>query len=1813
MQGFYDGSVPVLHAWLNNGGNCSTTGCAWTPADQYAPPVYFTAHDAAGHSWDHGVRIVDLDGEGLPDLLYGFDSDPSSEVDLGGRAAWRNTGMGWTQDLRYSPPTAFTARDAGAPSGADRGARLLDLDGDGKPDMLLKGSRCWPGASCVTHAMAYINTGAGWVESARYRVPDPAYFAVTDSEGHSFDGGLRSVDLNGDMLSDLLWSLSDESGVHTAALINTGSGWLVQTGPDGYSPRSAAMFAFANDWSALDPTQTCPTFELHVGSGSFDGGLRIVDLNLDGKPDLLGGAARCDALAGFYAGSWINNGRDSFEQDGYYSSKCASPGFVGDASWCHFGGDCYGAQYEHHLADLDGDGGVDSLGGSENGATARTFARSDAFLDLMTSVSNGLGGTVTASYAPAPQLDGAILPGSSGPGIPNTWPQQLVTRVVTTDGRGGSYATHYSYHDARFYPGTLAERRNLGFAYIDAADEQTGQWTRTYYNQAPVLEGHVAESRSYTGANQLIEHTIFAYDLVNPSVGTELVRERQRETTTFEPTSTSSYASSQTTATDYDDYGNVTVSTQSADNLPTVTVTTTYDNDPANWILGRVRDVKTSSGGATLSEIQYTWTANSITEKREWLDTSGSWLTTAMTYDANGNLTSATEPTALDGLLRRTRLEYDPTYNAYPFTVTNALGQSSSMRYYPDGQIESVTDANGNVVKFEYDVFGRIQRETRPDEGTTSYTYDSWGDPNTQWSRVCVALNPNQTTCTERYFDGAGFAYRETSSGSGAQSVSVTHCKDVAGRSAASSVPYFGANVVNCGDPSTSWTTVTYDGASRVSSVTKPDATVTHLSYGPNPGATPACPSALATCMQDPNGQVTVRTVDARRKVTSIVDAARQTTSYGYEPLGRLTSVTLPNGQVFSATYDSLNRRTSTADSRLETTALGYDAVGNLMSVVSAGKAITLAYDALGRLVRKQAGDEPAVTYTYDEPEFANGKGRLTTVVDQAGTTHFAYTAMGFLNNFVRSIDGSEYSQYFTYDSGGRITRVTYPDQTSHADYAYTNEGNLASVALNDTDLATWSNYTASGRPQNVRYGNGVSTTYGYDTVNHLASLATVRGDTILQNLSYDWYSRPNTAGLNLGSITDNRPGKVAADGSITDETQTYTYDPLYRLTEATGAWGATTPNTYVQKKYEYDSIGNPTTFGGVTDRTLTFNGQQVDTVTGLDGVAWSYTWTAENRLASATKDGGLTAKMTYDFSGDRVKKEYTPASGPTVTTTYIGKMYERRTYSDGSPDRNTVYVFANGQLLASVTTAGRVATALRDANRWKSEMAATTTYSWRDARGVSQKVRHFLKALSLHPRAVTWILFTLYGVFVIVVVVAYLAAPSTCVSAMSGFSPNLRPVSLVVLVLFTFTGCGGPDAASLRVPRNYLIAGDTTNGPALGTYFYHRNHISSNSVITDPSGNEVTRLVYLPFGELSRANSSGTDTVTSKFTGQEYDEELGLYYYGARYYDPKVGRFLSPDPFIGDIGDPQSFNRYSYVANNPVKYIDPTGYQGCPADICTSYPGPGDPGGPGYVPGTYDPARPGAHDPVYLPGQSPGSPTSQPPGQPSTGGPSSASPPPPKPLPPTPFMPTDTYIVEGMPAPPADALLGGTNSAGGSSTRVDESVPQAVAWRSYNIGMCGGEPMEGWRRSYFDFQWRKAWRDYWSQVEWARSQTLDALALTNVSPVGGAAKLSVWLARGLSGVGFGAIYGALPASSMAARPIGASWPAVAVRGGAALSLGVLSLDIGVTVGSLPSAGLLLLQTPVGTYYGGYYQFYDPEPYPWEAYGGPYEWDLYGR
>jgi RHS repeat-associated protein len=114
--------------------------------------------------------------------------------------------------------------------------------------------------------------------------------------------------------------------------------------------------------------------------------------------------------------------------------------------------------------------------------------------------------------------------------------------------------------------------------------------------------------------------------------------------------------------------------------------------------------------------------------------------------------------------------------------------------------------------------------------------------------------------------------------------------------------------------------------------------------------------------------------------------------------------------------------------------------------------------------------------------------------------------------------------------------------------------------------------------------------------------------------------------------------------------------------------------------------------------------------------------------------------------------------------------------------------------------------------------------------------------------------------------------------------------------------------------------------------YYFHGDHLGSTSIITDKCGNKVLETRYFPYGTKRVENSySGCTSLDNRirhfFTGQELDGETGLYFYGARYYDPVLGRFIQPDTLVPNPRDPQDLNRYTYAGNNPLKYTDPTGH----------------------------------------------------------------------------------------------------------------------------------------------------------------------------------------------------------------------------------------------------------------------------------------------
>lgn len=134
----------------------------------------------------------------------------------------------------------------------------------------------------------------------------------------------------------------------------------------------------------------------------------------------------------------------------------------------------------------------------------------------------------------------------------------------------------------------------------------------------------------------------------------------------------------------------------------------------------------------------------------------------------------------------------------------------------------------------------------------------------------------------------------------------------------------------------------------------------------------------------------------------------------------------------------------------------------------------------------------------------------------------------------------------------------------------------------------------------------------------------------------------------------------------------------------------------------------------------------------------------------------------------------------------------------------------------------------------------------------------------------------------------------------------------------------GSLEAAQARVmaraAKNNFQEGDAYEKMQ---FYYHPDHLGSSSYITNLDGEVVQHIEYVPFGEVFVEERNNIWNTPYLFNAKEFDEETGLYYYGARYYDPRVSLWISTDPYE----DKYPFvNSYCYVLNNPIKLIDPNG-----------------------------------------------------------------------------------------------------------------------------------------------------------------------------------------------------------------------------------------------------------------------------------------------
>jgi RHS repeat-associated protein len=690
-------------------------------------------------------------------------------------------------------------------------------------------------------------------------------------------------------------------------------------------------------------------------------------------------------------------------------------------------------------------------------------------------------------------------------------------------------------------------------------------------------------------------------------------------------------------------------------------------------------------------------------------------------------------------------------------------------------------------------------------------------------------------------------------------------------------------------------------------------------------------------------GSVTAYTYDADGDLVTEVDPLGNTTSYAHDAEGRTLSIRRPDGGLTSYThgiagpvsiterihdwlrprrritriaYGTHGKPTSITDPRGKVTTLTYDASGDLAAVADPlGHSTTYAYDPMGRRTTVTDAVGSVTTTAYD------GRGRPVRITRHDGThTDFSYDSMGRRSTVTDPLGRlTEYG----YDSAGRLSSVQDPDN-GQTIYGYDVMGNLTS--LTDAGNRTTSfEYDPYNRVKKTVYPGGAFETYIYDAAGRLATRIDRRG--ITTTFSYDGASRLTSKTYSDGTpqvtFTYDSMGRTLTAANQTD-TLTWTYDLVGQLLSEASAKNATvvaydhdaggnlqrlTLNDAIAIAYAYDDDSRLTSITRNAN-VFTFGYDASHQRTSLvfpNGVSTTHAYDALGRLTSLAAVSGTTTVTSFGYTHDdadnRLRKT-TASHSEDYTYDPLNRL--RQVLSNAIPNESYTYDGV-GNRLTSLTAPGW---AYDERNRLLSQ--GSTTYGY-DANGnLIQKTEGGVTSTyewDAEDR-LKWVCNS---------------APCPQSSAVASFKYDAlgRRVEKVVGAATHAFAYDGEDILRYTRPGSVWIY---VHGPGIdeplareneaGAWrFFHADGLGSLVQVTNASGVVTESFGYDAFGRLLTGTPSGY-----AFTGREWDGEIGLYYYRARYYDPKIGRFISEDPS-------RTLAEYSYVDSNPTTFIDPSGF----------------------------------------------------------------------------------------------------------------------------------------------------------------------------------------------------------------------------------------------------------------------------------------------
>ena len=539
-----------------------------------------------------------------------------------------------------------------------------------------------------------------------------------------------------------------------------------------------------------------------------------------------------------------------------------------------------------------------------------------------------------------------------------------------------------------------------------------------------------------------------------------------------------------------------------------------------------------------------------------------------------------------------------------------------------------------------------------------------------------------------------------------------------------------------------------------------------------------------------------------------------------------------------------------------------------------------------------------------------------------------------------------------TYDSWNRVQTMTYPDGEV-VTYHYNAAGQVERLTSNkqgrQSVIVDRIGYDKEGHTVYTKLGNGTETTYTYDKQRERlqAMNLTADGQTVMEN-RYRYDAVDNILGItnaaNPTSLTKLNKAKLGGRSS-----HTYEYDELNRLIHANGkakrasydmvmSFGRMSePLTKVQKvdstttaksynfAYKYEDSNHPTapTQIGHDHYTYDANGNPTLVTNDSTNTTREMYWDEDNRLM-VLSDNGKTSRYTYNAAGERIMKSYGTMEG-----VYINGAPQGITFHE--TDNFTLYPasilsvnknrFTKHYFLGDKRIASRIGTGLFNnvyGRNGSYVTAGQQDYAERMNQIQTQKEAYY-KKVGVAPGVPTEKGAygdpedTGVGYNAVLTELGNHDVPQGWIQTPH---PNTTPG----------TNPGAP--VSWNDPSNPddpqagygYIPNDTTKEE---TFFYHSNHLGSTSYITDDKANITQYDAYLPYGELLVDEHSSREELPYKFNGKQFDNETGLYYYGARYLNPITSLWYGVDPLAEKY---VATGGYVYTLDNPVRLIDPNG-----------------------------------------------------------------------------------------------------------------------------------------------------------------------------------------------------------------------------------------------------------------------------------------------